>query len=288
MRAIVASLPMGKQGARTAPTFIRTSAGSGTTLAPDKSTFAPTLGLLPTDIRTDVSRLYRVVRTLDDLVDEDHPQAAERIDAVERWARGEQADTSETRTLTDLARRYPLSPRSLIEFCQGMRHDLTRAAIDTEDDLERYCQQVSGSVGIMLAKLLGTTKSDGEAKLATLGRATQRTNILRDIDEDFTHGHVYIARTTIERFGLPTPGAREALLRDQIARADALYEQGLGAIPLLSSGRRAIALATTLYREILRQIERDGYGRTPGPVTVPAWRRRLLIARHRLGLHRAA
>ncbi len=43
-----------------------------------------------------------------------------------------------------------------------------------------------------------------------------------------------------------------------------------------------MALSAALYREILRQIERDGYGRTPGRVTVPAWRRRLLIAKHRL------
>jgi len=167
----------------------------------------------------------------------------------------------------------------------GMRHDIARAAIDTEADLDRYCQQAGGSVGIMLAQILGTTGPDAEAKMATLGRAMQRTNILRDIDEDLTHDRVYIARTTIERFGFPTPGAREELLRDQIDRADALYDEGLGAIGLLRNGGRAMGLITALYREILRQIERDGYGRTPGRVAVPAWRTHLLIAKHRLGLH---
>jgi phytoene synthase len=248
----------------------------------DKSTLSPGLELLSRDIRVDITRLYCVLRTLDDLVDEDHPQAALRVDAVERWVRGHQADTLETRTLADLSRRYPLSPQPLMEFCRGMRHDMARSTIDTEDDLERYCQQAGGSIGVMVAQFLGTTRPDGEVKIATLGRALQRTNILRDLDEDHAHGHVYIARTTIERFGFPTPGAREALLQDQIARADTLYEEGFSAIPLLCSGRRAASLSTALYREILRQIERDGYGRRPGRVTVPAWRVRLLIAKHRI------
>ncbi len=253
-------------------------------LAADGSTFAPGLRLLPTELRADVHRLYRVLRTLDDLVDEDDPRAAQRLQAVEHWARAEPADTPETQALADLARRYPLPRAALLDFCAGMRHDIARARIDTDADFERYCQQAGGAVGIVLANMLGTTRAaEGEHKMATLGRAMQLTNILRDIDEDLSRGRLYIAATTIERFGFPAPGAREALLRDQIARADALYEEGAGAIPLLRSGRRAMALSATLYREILRQIERDDFGCTPGRATVPVWRIRLLSARHRLG-----
>jgi phytoene synthase len=167
-----------------------------------------------------------------------------------------------------------------------MRHDIARADIHTEDDLELYCQRAGGSVGIMLARILGSSRPGAEAKMATLGRAMQRTNILRDIDEDATRDRAYIARSTIERFGAPTPGARADLLRDQIARADELYEQAAGATSLLARGQRGMELCTTLYREILRQIERDGYGRTPGRAVVPVWRRQLLIAEHRLGLRR--
>lgn len=66
-------------------------------------------------------------------------------------------------------------------------------------------------------------------------------------------------------------------MRDQIARADALYEHGIAGIPLLSSGRRAVAAAAAMYREILRQIEREGYGRRGGRAVVPR-RRKLLVA----------
>jgi phytoene synthase len=251
----------------------------------DTSTFSAGVRLLPGDLQADARNLYRVLRTIDDLVDDENPQAEHRVEAIERWARGQQADTPETRILTDLSRRYPLPPEALIEFCQGMRNDLAHTVIETEEDLERYCQYVGGAVGVVLAKIFGASHPDGESKMAILGRAFQRTNILRDIDEDHAHGRLYVARTTIERFGFPSPGAREELLRDQIARADRLYDEGLGAIPLLSRGRRGMALSAALYREILRQIERDGYGRTPGRVTVPARRRRLLIAKHRIRRH---
>jgi phytoene synthase len=261
-----------------------TANGGIASLASDKSTFAPGLPLLPRDVRTDIHRLYHVLRTLDDLVDDDRPEAAQRVDAVERWARGEHADTYETRILTELSQRHMLPKQAFLDFCQGMRHDIARATIHTEDDLELYCQRAGGSVGIMLARILGSSRPEAEAKMATLGRAMQRTNILRDIDEDATHGRAYIARSTIERFGAPAPGARADLLRDQIARADELYEQAAGAASLLACGQRGMELCATLYREILRQIERDGYGRTPGRAVVPTWRRQLLIAQHRLGL----
>lgn len=253
-------------------------------MASDRSTFAPGMRLLPKNIRLDVHRLYDVLRTLDDLVDDDRPEAAQRLDAVKAWTRGEPADTYETRVLDDLAQRYELPKHALLDFCQGMCHDIARAVIHTEEDLELYAQRAGGSVGIMLARLLGSTHPEAETKMATLGRAMQRTNILRDIDEDATHNRLYIAQSTIERFGAPTPGARADLIRDQIARADALYEQAKDATSMLGSGQRGMALGATLYREILRQIERTGYGQTSGRVIVPLWRRRLLIARHNLRL----
>lgn len=253
---------------------------SKSAVAHDASTLAPGLCLLPPDIRADVYRLYDVLRTLDDLVDDDRPEAQARVNAVERWAREESADTHETRILIELSLRYEMPRQAFLDFCGGMWHDIARAVIHTEEDLERYCQQAGGSVGIMLDPILGGSGVEAATKLATLGRAVQRTNILRDIDEDAAHGRVYIARSTVERFGAPIPGARAELMRDQIARADALYERVGDVASLLTHGQYGVALCTSLYREILRQIERDGYGRVPGRAVVPASRRRLLIAEH--------
>ncbi|MHB1538878.1 MAG: squalene/phytoene synthase family protein [Solirubrobacteraceae bacterium] len=265
--------------------------------AADGSTFAPSLALLPRAARADVECFYGVLRTIDDLVDEDDPDAAGRVAALERWAGGgapgDGSGSPEARALEQLDARRPLPRARLLDFCAGMRHDLRRAAIETDRDFDRYCHQAGGSVGIVLAHLLGADGIDPggagaaqplrevEWRMEALGRAMQVTNIARDIDEDLAQGRLYVPASMIERHGFPAPGAREDLLRELIARADALYEQGERAIPLLRDGRRAMALAAALYREILRQIERDGLGRSPGRAVVPAWRTQELIARHR-------
>jgi phytoene synthase len=244
------------------------------------STFATGLQLLPPTLRRDARSLYLLLRTIDDLVDEQHPAAKERVDALERWADGARPESPETETLAKLAERYTISRTAVREFCEGMSHDLKGATIETDEDLERYCHCVAGTVGILLAALLGATSDEGITKMAALGVAMQRTNILRDIDEDLEHQRIYIPRDAIEQFGFPSPGAREELLRAEIPRADALYEQGMGAIPLLRDGQLAMGLSAVLYREILRQLERDGFGRTAGRTVVPAWRKRIIAARY--------
>ena len=246
----------------------------------DESTFGLALRLLPRAVRGDVHSLYNVFHTLDDLVDEHRPEASARVAAVEAWCGEGVVKSPETHTLETLAQRQKILREPLIDFCLAMRHDMTGKPIETEDELDLYCYRAGGTVGVVIAALLGTRSAKAEAKIAKLGMAAQRTNIIRDIDEDFSNGHVYIAREAVERYGSFARGQREDLLRDQIARADALYDDGISGIPMLLQGRRAISAAAALYREILRQIEREGYGCKAGRVVVPRWRRRFIVVRH--------
>lgn len=243
-------------------------------------TFAVACRLLPRDVRDDVYRLYLVFRVLDDHVDEGDPDvAAAHLAAVEAWCAGAPGRSGEARVLEDLATRHPIPRDALAEFCAGMRDDLAGRRFVTEEEVDEYCHRVAGTVGIVMASLLGFDGDPAAVRRAAsaLGMAMQRTNILRDIDEDGCKGRVYLAADTVARFGPPRPGRREALLRDQIARADALYDEGVAGIAYLRSGRRAIRAAASMYREILRQIERDGYGARAGRAVVPT-RRKLLVA----------
>jgi phytoene synthase len=251
-------------------------------------TFSLACRLLPRGVRDDVYLLYLVFRTLDDLVDDHDPEAAARVAAVEAWCDGRpQRPTRETEVLDALRARHDLPAHALRAFCAGMREDLAGFAPRTEADVDRYCYRVAGTVGVVMARLLGTRDAAAAAPAAAaLGMAMQRTNILRDIDEDLANGRVYLAAETVARHGGSlAPGRREALLRDQIARADALYERGRAGIPQLRHGRRAISAAAGMYREILREIERDGYGARAGRAIVRP-RRKLAIAARRVVLAR--
>ena len=241
-------------------------------------TFAAACRLLPDSVRDDVYRLYLVFRILDDLVDEGDRRAYSAVDAVERWCRDGTVATRETTVLADLATRHALPREALEDFCRGMRDDLATRPFRTEEELDLYCFRVAGTVGLVMASVLGTRSPHAGRHAAALGMAMQRTNILRDIDEDLAAGRLFLSEEVVERFGWPSPGRREALLRHQIARADELFEEGMAGISMLRRGRVAIRAAACMYREILRQIERDGYGTHPGRAVVPRSRKLLAVA----------
>ena len=226
--------------------------------------------LLPREKRDDVHLLYLVLRTLDDAVDEGIGDADLVVGGVEAWARGGAPLTREARILDDLAARHPLERGVVLDFCAGMRDDLTGRVCQTEGDVDEYCYRVAGTVGVLMTGLLGADDPERARRPAiALGQAMQRTNILRDIDEDLQNGRVYLAAETVDTFGSLLPGRRAELLRDQISRADELYDEGIAGIHHLATGGRAIAAAAAMYRQILRQIERDGLGMRPGRAVVP-------------------
>jgi phytoene synthase len=265
--------------------------------------------LLPNQIRSDVELLYLVLRTLDDLVDIDvraggstRDAAERRIAAIEAWANGETSSTlamsRELMILDDLARRHPDLPRNAVhDFLSGMRADLAGPQIATDEDAAHYCYQVAGTVGRLMASILGVTSGherEADRAARALGSAMQRTNILRDIDEDLAHGRVYLSAASLRAHGADpaaTSGptslrevARIDLLRDEIARADAEYDEGLNGIRYLKHGGRSIRAAALLYREILRQVERDGYGaRRPHRPVVGRARKVALLLRAAIG-----
>jgi phytoene synthase len=258
-------------------------------------TFALAARLLPAGVREDVDLLYLVLRTLDDLVDLEGTRdgggktadAEARLAAVEDWARGAtpSTPTRETRILDDLARRHPSLPRDAVaDFVAGMRQDIAGPRVVTEADLDEYAYRVAGTVGRLMAAILGGEGPEADAAARSLGIAMQRTNIVRDVDEDLANGRVYLPAETLARHGIGADGLatadRRALLRDEIARADAAYDAGIAGIPLLHHGRRSIRAAAVLYREILRQVERDGLGaRRPHRAVVGRSRKARLLLR---------
>ena len=173
-------------------------------------------------MRDDVYLLYLVFRTLDDLVDDGRPEAAERVAAVEAWAAGDAVAPARPRS-----RSSTISPR-VTRFratrCGLLRRACARTSTGRSTrprpDVDRYCYRVAGTVGVVMASVLGTPTawSAREPAAAALGMAMQRTNILRDIDEDAANGRVYIAREALAALRRRSrPAAASALLRDQIA-----------------------------------------------------------------------
>jgi phytoene synthase len=260
-------------------------------------TFDLATRLLPDEVRTDVRRLYLVLRTLDDLVDHGSPDAAARIAEVEAWAAGGAPGSGarEVELLDDLAHRHPGLPREAVaDFCAGMRADLAGPRHATDEDLDRYCYQVAGTVGRLMAVLLGIVpgrEAEADAAARALGAAMQRTNILRDVREDAGNGRVYLPDNALRDAGVGPGDAaalldlpawpadrRQALLAPQVTRADVAYAAGAAGVPNLVRGRRGIVAAAIMYQEILRALERDGYGASGRRQVVSRRRKIRLVA----------
>lgn len=246
--------------------------------------FSRAAQFLPNHVRGDINLLYLALRRLDDLVDLEAPSgsaqrlnARDRLGAIRTWITTGTAARNcgdELAIFIDLQRRRPQLPIDAIgAFLDGMEGDLVGPQVATDADLDLYCYQVAGTVGRLMAALLGVHPGNEQAAdeaARALGEAMQRTNILRDIDEDLAAGRIYLPAAALQRAGLRaadtagpaslSEGDRRHLYIEQIALADAAYERGLRGIRLLQNGQRSIRIAAHLYREILRQIEREGFG----------------------------
>src|SRR5947199_166407 len=83
------------------------------------------------------------------------PDAAARVGAVEAWCDTGKVDSMETEVLARLAERHEQPRAALRDFCRGMRDDLEELPICSEAGLDRYCYRVAGTVGIVMAAVLG-------------------------------------------------------------------------------------------------------------------------------------
>lgn len=237
---------------------------------------------LPAERRAAATRLYAFCRGLDDLADETGD--AGQIEAVALAL--EKRDTSNPLAALYLGLEEP-DPAPAIALARALRDDTGPTQIADERALLRYCHGVAGTVGLMMARVLGATNPAAAWHAIDLGIALQLTNIARDTREDADHGRRYIPATWLD---LPPPSIRgapeqvhQAALRC-LALAEPYYASGLaGLVYLPSESRRGILIAARVYREIGEELRRRGPRRTEDRVIAPAWRKATLVAGALLG-----
>ncbi len=149
-----------------------------------------------------------------------------------------------------------------------MRADLFVNRYENWPELRGYCHQVAGTVGLIVAPILGCADKAALPYAADLGIAMQLTNILRDVGEDAAMNRIYLPLDELASFGLDPDrliaGELGAdfpdLMRFQISRAREFYARALLGVPSLSpSGQLTTLAAAHLYAGILDQIEANRY-----------------------------
>src|SRR4051794_7924152 len=224
---------------------------------------------LPPDVRPAVHALYGFVRGADELVDGPRrpPDPAARRAALDAWeaelVRGMARGRSEhpvIGALGDAGDRHDLPLDELRVYMRSMRVDCGRVRIATAEELDRYMDGSAGSVGRIMAPLLGVPSADAEA-FGAMGRAFQLTNFIRDVREDWVLDRVYLpdaepAELTRRE---ASPRLRE-LVATEVDRARGLFAATAPAAAASSERvRPGIRLARAVYLRVLDRIERGGY-----------------------------
>ena len=255
-----------------------------------KTFFAASL-LLPPRVRAPATALYAYCRLADDAIDLGCDPFVEmqglrsRLDDI--YA-GRPVSDDADRALSQVVHHFAL-PRPLLDgLLEGFLWDAQGRRYETLADIQAYGARVAGTVGAMMALVMGARSSTVVARACELGVAMQLTNIARDVGEDARNGRLYLPRQWLREEGIDIDAwLRAPTFNPAIARctqrlldaAQTLYrraEHGVAELPL--DCRPAIQAARVVYAEIGHQLERQGLDSISRRAVVSGRRKVALIA----------
>lgn len=232
--------------------------------------------------------LYAFMRVTDDLGDSERP-AEERRAGLSAWRgevtrvlNGASPEHPVLLALADVVKRHGIPRQSLFDVITGVEMDLGPVAIQTFDELRRYCHHVAGAVGLACIHVWGFHDDRALAAAEECGLAFQITNILRDLREDVNRDRIYLPREDLDRFGYSADDLRRSVVDDrfrnlmqfEVARAREHYAAARSLFEYVDApGQPILDAMLRIYGGLLDEIERRGYDVFSRRVSLSRWRK---------------
>jgi squalene synthase HpnC len=248
---------------------------------------------LPQRLRQHFFNVYAYCRISDDLGDEVGDPAAS-LELLDEWQGQLDACYSGNPrhpvfvALADTVRRFEIPKQTFADLLTAFRQDQTVTRYSTFDDLLAYCHNSANPVGRLVLYVCGYRDSERQQLSDCTCTALQLANFWQDVSVDYAKSRIYLPLDDMRRFGVTEDdlGAQRntaefcRLMRFEVERARAWFERGL---PLASKVNRELALDIELFsrggQEILRAIERQGYGVLGRRPVISKSRKLALLAR---------
>ena len=228
---------------------------------------------LPKPRRAAITAFYAFCREVDDVVDEVEDAGIARTKLA--WWQGEvtRAYAGEPthpvmKALMPLAAANGIEARHLLAVIEGCQMDLEQTRYLDFPGLSRYCHLVAGIVGEVSARIFGQSQPQTTEYAHKLGLAFQLTNIIRDVGEDALRGRIYLPVNELQQFDVKAHEILKrtysdrfvALMRFQAERAHRYYDEALALLPEADRRtQKAGLMMASIYRTLLREIERDNF-----------------------------
>jgi len=247
---------------------------------------------LPGRVREAAYALYAFCRLSDDAVDcgGGPAEAVARLRArLARIYAGDPESEPVDRALADTVSDFEIPKRLFDALLEGLEWDAAGRTYEEIGDLQDYAARVAGSVGAMMAVLMGARSPDLAARACDLGSAMQLTNIARDVGEDARLGRLYLPRQWLREAGLdPDEWLADPVFCPQIAdvtarllaMAEALYTRADAGIHGLDPAfRPAIFAARHLYAGIGGRLRATGLNSIDRRTVLPTHVKLALVGR---------
>jgi squalene synthase HpnC len=221
--------------------------------------FPVALRALPAALRRDLTALYRVARTIDDLGDEGGAGSTTEmrlamLDDYEAqlrrtWA-GEAIARPELVELSVSVRARDLSIEPFLSLVAANRLDQVQATYANWADLRHYCTLSADPIGRTVLEIVDASTPDNVARSDQVCTALQVLEHCQDVAEDRRRGRTYLPADDLARFGVAdadldagvTSKALRAAVEFEVDRAHSLLESGR---TLVRSLRGTARLAVT-------------------------------------------
>ena len=221
------------------------------------------------------AELYKFCRILDDIADGGEETSLDNLQNF--YSQFKKNDIVSFNKLNNHSLNCPEyltlnSKKAVINLLDGLIFDQKTVLIQEESDLICYSYQVAGTVGVMMCDALQCHNEKAKLFAIDLGIAMQLTNIARDVLEDAKMGRRYLPGSWVnqaspEEIVLASKNnnhVKNNIISIAVERLLTLAEQyylsgSQGFIYLPIKTRFAIAIASSVYREIGIQLKRKKY-----------------------------
>ena len=238
--------------------------------------------LLPKEKRYAAYAIYLFCRFADNIVDLAHKHSHEEVkqkinSLLENLDDIYSGKNSQSKfslngsfsAFADTVKKYDIPKFYFTELIEGVSMDINTKRYDTFAGLERYCYKVASVVGLIMSEIFGYTNNSALTYAIDLGKAMQLTNILRDINDDYKMGRVYIPQDELSKFGYSEQDIKNktinrnfiSLIKYQIERAREFYSLAEKGFPYLTDdgSKTTVVLMQKIYSGILNKIEENNY-----------------------------